>query len=125
VPATELPLATVIASAKHVNASYYDAMSVRPIYRSYAIYAPGREPHGYWESLKLREPEIVFDVSKLRTKSDWIRAGELVFHAPTLFDRTTTVAQVRSPDWYRHIGVKLLPDGTMPYLSYVIRENLT
>jgi hypothetical protein len=44
----------------------YYALKGRPIYRSYPMYYPGREPKGYIESLKQKEPEIVFDASRLR-----------------------------------------------------------
>ena len=27
-------------------------------------------------------PEIVFDTAWLKTEADWIKAGEIVFHAP-------------------------------------------
>ena len=45
----------------------------------------GREPAGYLESLKQKEPEVIFDPSKLHTKEDWIQAGKLVFESETLF----------------------------------------
>ena len=68
-----------------MSAAEYYALKVRPIYRSYPMYASGRDPAGYIESLKQKEPEIVFDLSKLRTKEDWIPAGKLVFESDTLF----------------------------------------
>jgi hypothetical protein len=40
------------------------------------VYVKGREPAGYIESLKQKEPEIVFEAAKLRTKEDWIAAGK-------------------------------------------------
>lgn len=70
-------------------------MQVRQIYRSYPVYAPGREPAGYFDSLTSLEPEIVFDHTKLRTVADWIRAGELVFDAPVSYDVIYTTEQVR------------------------------
>ena len=39
----------------------------------------------YIESLKQKEPEIIFDASQLRTKEDWIRAGKVVFEAENSF----------------------------------------
>jgi len=48
----ELPLANTDASPKHVPADYYYRIPVRPIYKSYPVYAPGKEPVGYMESLK-------------------------------------------------------------------------
>lgn len=50
-----------------------------------AIARLGREPAGYRESLKRKEPEIIFDPSKLHTKAGWIAAGKLVFESDTRF----------------------------------------
>jgi hypothetical protein len=81
----ELPLAQRDRSPRYMTSVEYYALKVRPIYRSYPAYAKGREPAGYLESLKQKEPEVIFDASKLRTKEDWINAGKLVFEAETLF----------------------------------------
>src|SRR5262245_2572454 len=68
----EVPLAEANASPVPVSADYYYRMAVRPIYKSYPVYAPGKEPPGYIERLKQQEPEIVFDPAKLKTEADWI-----------------------------------------------------
>ena len=65
--ALELPLADPSVSPKHVPADYYYRIPVRPIYKSYPVYAPGKEPQGYREWLKKQQPETVFDVSRLKT----------------------------------------------------------
>src|SRR6266849_1445045 len=82
IAALELPLADPVGSPKHISADYYYRIPVRPIYKSYPIYAPGKEPPGYLERLGKLEPQITFDAGKLRTEQDWIRAGEIVFDAP-------------------------------------------
>ena len=79
VEAFQVPLAQRDRSPRFLNSSEYYALKVRPIYRTYPVYAPHREPAGYMEGLQQKEPEILFDASKLRTKQDWIDAGELVF----------------------------------------------
>src|SRR4051794_11435934 len=119
----EVPLATPEASPKHVSAEFYYRIPVRPIYKSYPIYAPGREPKGYSEWLSQQEPEIIFDAGKLRSREDWVRAGEVVFDAPILYEGIVTSAQVRDAGWYKKTGVKVLPDGTMPYLRYLVRTK--
>lgn len=81
----ELPLAQRDRSPRYMTSAEYYALKVRPIYRSYAMYVAGREPKGYLESLKQKDPEIVFDASELHTKEDWIRAGKLVFESETAF----------------------------------------
>src|SRR5215831_999185 len=81
----ELPLAQRDRSPRYMSSAEYYALKERVIYRSYPVYAPGREPSGYREWLKQREPEIIFDASKLRTKADWIQAGRAVFQTHIIF----------------------------------------
>jgi hypothetical protein len=102
----QVPLARRDRSPRYLSSKEYYALKVRPIYRTYPVYAPGREPAAYMESLKQKEPEIIFDASKLRTKEDWIRAGETVFDS--------------SPD---PIPSVQLPDGIIPYVRFVIRRK--
>jgi hypothetical protein len=120
----EIPLATPAASPKHISSEYYYRMPVRPIYKSYQVYRPDKEPPGYLESLKSREPEIVFDASRLKEKQDWIRAGETVFDAPIEFESSGTLySQVRNRAWYDKNVVPVGKDGTLPFMRYVIRER--
>jgi len=78
----ELPLAQADRSPPYPSAKEYYSLAVRPVYRTYPFYTPNKEPAGYWESLQQKEAEVVFDPAKLKTKEDWIRAGELVFDQP-------------------------------------------
>lgn len=119
----EMPLAHAESSPRHINAEFYYRIPVRSIYKSYPIYAPGREPKGYSDWLSQQEPEIVFDAGKLQTRDDWVRAGEIVFNTPTIYDGIVSSAQVRDPGWYKKTGVKVLADGTMPYLRYFVRAK--
>ncbi len=82
----EIPLTDPTASPVHMKSDQYYGLPIRPIYRSYPVYAPNNEPKGYLESLAQREPEISFDASQLKTPADWIRAGETVFEAPIGYD---------------------------------------
>ncbi|HZN11637.1 MAG TPA: hypothetical protein VFC61_08165, partial [Blastocatellia bacterium] len=118
-----LPLADPAASPRQVPADYYYRIPVRPIYKSYPAYAPGREPAGYQEWLTRQEPETVFDASKLTTEADWIRAGELVFEAPIRYDAAVTAADLRDPEWQAKTGTLAAKDGTLPYFRYVVREK--
>ncbi len=81
----ELPLVSRERSPRYMTAEEYYKLEVRPIYRSYPIYARGKGPLGYIEWLKQREPEIIFDPSSLHTKEDWIKAGKIVFEAPIVY----------------------------------------
>jgi hypothetical protein len=51
-------------------------MRVRPIYKSYAIYHPSKEPAGYLDWLREQEPQLAFDSAQLQTEADWISAGK-------------------------------------------------
>src|SRR3954451_3735897 len=84
----ELPLVQADRSARHATPDYYYKLAVRPIYKSYPVYAPGREPAGYMEWLAQQEPELAFDVSALHTEAEWIAAGETVFDAPIGYGAT-------------------------------------
>jgi mono/diheme cytochrome c family protein len=107
----EVPLAQRDRSPRYITAEEYYALKVRPIYRTYPVYAPGREPAGYMESLKQKESEVVFDASKLRTREDWIRAGEAVFNASL------------SPSAQIPAGDPITSEGIIPYGRYYIRQK--
>jgi len=123
----EVPLVDSSFSPKHISASYYYGMPVRPIYKSYPIYAPEKEPAGYIEWLKQQLPEVAFEVARLKTKEEWIKAGELVFDAPivygSLFIPASDSLYVRDPAWYRFTGTPVAKEGVMPFYRYVIREQ--
>src|SRR5262245_56695017 len=70
----EVPLVRADRSALHATPDYYYRLAVRPIYKSYPIYAPGYEPAGYMDWLAQQEPADAFDASALRTDVDWIAA---------------------------------------------------
>lgn len=127
----EVPLANPIGSPKHISADYYYRIPVRPIYRQYPVYAPGREPAGYTEWLKKQEPVIVWDENGHRpplvTEADWIKAGQIVFDAYVFADPSEGgligLHDVRSSAWYESNQIPVTPDGVLPFLTYVIREK--
>src|SRR5260370_21545868 len=125
----ELPLVTPVGSPRHISHDYYYKIPVRPIYKSYPVYAPGREPAGYMDWLKQQEPEIVWDDAgrkpALNTEADWIKAGEMVFDTPIYYTTHRVVAfeDVRNPEWYRKTGAPIANDGTLPYVRYVVRKK--
>lgn len=114
----EVPLAQRDRSPRYMSAEEYYKLKVRPIYRSYPIYAKGREPAGYRESLKQKDPEIVFDPSKLHTKADWIAAGKLVFESGTLF-----LLARPEPPAEGDVPAPVLKDGTFLGARYYIRKK--
>lgn len=125
----EVPLANPVGSPKHVAADYYYRIPVRPIYKSYPVYAPGHEPPGYMDWLKQQEPQIVWDdaghAPALKTEADWIKAGEIVFESPIHLnvEGDVTITQVREPAWYQKVGTPVANDGTMPFARYFIRKR--
>lgn len=120
----EVPLASAGMSPVHVDSAYYYSLGqIVQIYKSYPIYAPGKEPPGYLDWLKQQEPENVFDPSKLKTMEDWIKAGERVFDFGPVFQGTMGPNEVRNPEWYKKTAVPLTRDGVMPFARYVIRKK--
>jgi Di-haem oxidoreductase, putative peroxidase len=125
----EVPLANPVGSPKHISSDYYYKIPVRPIYKSYPVYAPGHEPAGYMERLKAEEPEVVWDDAghkpPLKTEADWMRAGEMVFDTPIYYTthRVVGLDDVRNPSWYEKTGAPIAKDGTLPYVRYVIRKK--
>jgi len=119
----EVPLAERAASARHVAAEFYYRIPVRPIYKSYPVYHPDREPPGYWRWLQEQEPQLAWDSPPLVTDEDWVRAGEIVFDAPIGYGANIKVEQARDRDWYARLGVPVSRDGIMPFSRYVVRRK--
>jgi hypothetical protein len=128
----EVPLARAEYSPRPVPESFYYQVPVRLIYKSYPVYHPDREPNGYIEWLRSREPEIDWDISKLKTKEDWIRAGETVFDAPLAYgsimitkERLANIEDlyVRKPAFFSAVQPPVSADGVLPFFRYVVRKK--
>src|SRR5262249_47450622 len=120
----EIPLADPAASPRHISTDYYYRIPVRPIFKSYPVYHPDKEPPGYMDLLKRQEPEIVFDASKLVTPEDWIRAGEKVFDSPIEFVSSGVLyEETRGRSWFDKNHTPLTADGVLPFMRYVVREK--
>lgn len=119
----QVPLVDQGASPRPISSNYYYRIPIRPIYKNYPVYAPGKEPPGYFEWLKQQEPDTVFDVTKLKTEADWIKAGEVVFDAPIFYDTLVRASDVRNPQWFEAAGGRTAKDGTLPWFRYVVREK--
>lgn len=118
----ELPLAQADRSPRYLSAAEYYSLEVLDIYRGYPVYAPGKQPAGYIETLKQKEPEVVWDAAKLRTREDWIRAGEMVFRAPRGFVPYAT-GIAANKDAVRALQIPATRDGILPYFQYVVRKK--
>ena len=71
----EVPLAVPGASPKHVPAEFYYRIPVRPIYRTYPVYHPSKEPPGYLDMLRAKEPEVLWDDEGEVLPSERTRTG--------------------------------------------------
>src|SRR5678816_4426083 len=101
-------------------------IGVRPVFKSYPIYHPDKEPPGYLDWLAQQDPQVEFDPAQLKTSEDWIRAGELVFEAPSAFGHIAGPNGdlfVRDREWHREVAPPLLKDGVMAGMRYVIRKR--
>jgi hypothetical protein len=115
-----LPPARPDGRILYVPAKEYYRDPVLPIYRSYPVYAPGRAPAGYVESLERQQPAVVFDAAALRSEADWIEAGRVIFDTPFGFG---PVDNVRDPAWYAAVKPPITADGTITAYRYIIRET--
>ena len=122
----ELPLAKREFSPLHIDEAAYYGIPERVIYKSYPVYAPGREPAGYAEWLKSLEPEVAFDASRLGSPDQWVAAGQIVFNAPTSFHPVFFSAEeLRDPGFFKRSGMPVAKDGTIPFASWVVRRKGT
>jgi hypothetical protein len=124
IEALELPRAAPV-TIHHLPAEYYYSIPERQIWKSYPVYAPGREPKGYWAWLQKQEPAQAVDWSKLKTKADWIKAGSLVFDASNDYSDpfTNSFVPLRDPGWYKAVQPPTTPTGIIPFYRYVIRSK--
>jgi Di-haem oxidoreductase, putative peroxidase len=122
----ELPRIGLGQPARHVSAEYYYRMPVDRIPRTYPVYAPDREPGGYLAWLMEQEPEEAIDFSRLRSKDDWLRAGQVVFDAPFRAALSGPLAQT-AEQWRRFSGTQFYPraarDGTYPWARYWVAKK--
>jgi hypothetical protein len=133
----DVPLAEPAHSPEHVSWEYYYRIPWRPIYKSYAVYAPGHEPPDYFEWLHQQEPEVVWGIDRsgtvhkpqFRSEADWAAAGEIVFDSPIAYQTdpwgasVVSVEDIRDPAWYAATGTPVAADGTVPFTRYVIRKK--
>ena len=123
----ELPLASTGRPPGHITPEYYYAQKVRPIYASYPVYHPDREPAGYFENLKSREPVVLWNDTdkrpKLAVADDWVAAGELVFDAPIAYVELTPEQRATRAGEFRTLPYRLTPNVQIPFYRYVIREK--
>ena len=119
----ELPRASKV-EVHHLPAAYYYTIPERTIWKTYPVYAPGKEPTGYWTWLQKQKPEKAVDFNKLQTKADWIHAGSLIFDSANSYsDPFKGFAPVRDPGFLKAIDAPATSNGVLPFYRYVIRKQ--
>jgi mono/diheme cytochrome c family protein len=73
------PLAGLNQRPTHISSKEYYSLPVDNL-RTYPVYAPGKEPPGYWDMLQHIGPKPMLETEKLRSEADWVDAGRIVFH---------------------------------------------
>ena len=120
----QMQLADPRVTTKLISSTYYYSIPVRPIYKSYDVYRPDREPPDYMDQLKRKAPQVIFDSSKLKSEADWTRAGEMVFDAPIEFVADGILySEIRGMDWFVKNKVPVTREGVMPFMRWVVREK--
>ena len=117
----QTPLRDPTRTPKHMASATYNRIPALVFYKTYPVYAPGREPAGYMDRLRQAEPETVFNPVRLQAPEDWAKAGEAIFDAPTVFGDPALLPF--GPQWYPAAGVPVASDGSYPFVRYVVREK--
>lgn len=116
------PLAGINVRPGHLSAAEYYAKPVDNL-RTYPVYAPGREPAGYWDMLQQRGPKALLERATLTTRAEWVAAGRRVFEEADAIHLRTRDRQlielVRSPQAFGRLNADVLADGTLPDLRWV------
>ena len=121
-----LPFPDTSVKTNPISEEYYYQLPERVAYKTYPFYMPGKEPKGYYEWLRKQEPEIIFNPTDLKTDSDWIKAGEIIYDLPINSQVMDSAFLALLPDLGKHWskgGYPTTPEGVLPFLSIVVREK--
>jgi hypothetical protein len=116
----ELPPPDPSMTTEHITPEYYYGIAERVIHTTYPMYAPGREPPGYLDSLRAIGPSVALDTDTLDTDEEWIRAGEIVFDAPQTYG---PVGGPFGPGALAAANTPVAADGTYPFQHYVVMQD--
>jgi hypothetical protein len=115
------PVAGLNVRPAHYSAAEYYAVPPDNL-KTYPFYPADREPAGYWEWLQKQTPAPLVEPDEVRTKEDWIAAGERAFlDMDALLLRTNDpalIARARDPQSFRN--VRTLADGSLVPLRWVV-----
>jgi hypothetical protein len=120
------PIAGLGARPGHFSAEEYYSSPVEN-YRTYPVYAAGREPNGYWERLQHTRPEALVKTGELKTKAEWVTAGKRVFEE---YDFATfrhyepeIIQEFHEATSRRLSRIAPRKDGTIPGARWVVTER--
>jgi hypothetical protein len=95
--------------------------------RTYPVYAPDREPPGYWEALQKKKPEKLIDPDVPRTHADWIRDGQRVFEELDLpaarIWNPKVIQLARSREHLNRYPSAINEDGTIFGVRWVVTDK--
>jgi hypothetical protein len=120
-----LPLPDSSIVVNPVSEEYYYQLPERVAYKTYPFYMPGKEPKGYYEWLRQQSPEIVFNAADIKTDADWIKAGEIIYDMPEVYEVMDSAFLRSLPELGKH-WEKFIPtskESIIPFLSIVVREK--
>lgn len=115
------PIAALNLRPAHYSSSQYYSVPADN-FRTYPVYHPDSEPPGYWEELQKQKPQPLVDVATIRTREDWIAAGERAFRELDHFWSRTSdpaiIARARDPQSFA--GIFKQRDGTAVRPRWVV-----
>ena len=120
-----LPLAALGTPPKLLSERDYYALPEVNV-KTYPVYTPDQEPKGYMDWLSQQEPQPLVDVSKLKTKADWIAAGREVFYGrelPRFSGSEDNLKLIRDPRVLAAYRVQTTAEGVLLGLRYVVRAK--
>lgn len=118
-----LPPPDTIVRVEYASEEYYHSLPEHVITKTHPVYIRESEPANYLDSLRTLEPEIVFDVTKLKTQEDWIKAGEEVFNWPVAFSSFNDKTGRWKKADFANGKVALTTDGRYESNRYIINEK--
>ena len=116
------PIAGLNVRPGHYSEKEYYSAPIGEYVRTYPVYFPGREPAGYWDTIRNKKPEPLI-VPGSRTSSEWLTEGSRIFHEldlPYLRNYDSKLfALIRSAEECAKLGGHPQKDGTMLGLRWV------
>lgn len=117
------PVAGVNALPSFRPAAEYYAAPIDDL-RTFPVYHPDREPTGYLEWLAQQAPRPLIEPAKLRTKAEWIAAGQDVFDGLDFADFRTddaeAIAWLRDRDAIAKDPPLMTKEGVFPLFRWAV-----